>query len=218
MTSPALPAKHYGSRLSSLSEKHRKQREPHPTVNNGGDTRGSSEHLPELFCVLTALGGAHLGQESHLLKKPKAQETWAETQQQLENLEGEQRCLKFSWSSSGCSGHGMTQMSCTEASISPEHSFSETEKTEADAESRDRAWRPGHQLCPQHGRRSYHSSLQSPGRGDGHSRHSCRLVSSLGMIAYSEWCWIHHLQNRRFSFRTRDQAWSLTSFCIAKFY
>ena len=58
-----------------FSEKHRKQREPHPTVNNGGDTRGSSEHLPELFCVLTALGGAHLGQESHLLKKPKAQET-----------------------------------------------------------------------------------------------------------------------------------------------
>ena len=76
--------------------------------------------------------------------------------------------------------HGTTQMSCTEASASPQHSFSETEKTEADAESRDRARRPGHQLCPQHGRRSPHSSLQSPGRDDGHSRHSCRLVSSLG--------------------------------------
>ena len=71
-------------------------------------------------------------------------------------------------------------MNYTEASASPQHSCSETEKTEADAESRDRARMPGHQLCPQHGWRSHHSSLQSPGRHEGHSRHSCRLVSSLG--------------------------------------
>ena len=36
------------------------------------------------------------------------------------------------------------------------------------------------------------------------------------LIAYGEWCWIHDLQIR-FSFRTRDQAWSLKSFCVAKF-
>ena len=82
--------------------------------------------------------------------------------------------------------HGTTQMSCTEASASPQHSFSETEKTEADAESRDRARRPGHHLCPEHGRCSQHSSLQSPGRGDGHSHNSCRLVSSLGPSKLSE--------------------------------
>ena len=38
------------------------------------------------------------------------------------------------------------------------------------------------------------------------------------MIAYSERCWICDLRRRRFSFGTRDQAWSLKSFCIAKFY
>ena len=47
-------------------------------------------------------------------------------------------------------------------------------------EHRDRARMPGHQLCPQHGWHSHHSSLQSPGRHEGHSRHSCRLLSSLG--------------------------------------
>ena len=41
------------------------------TVNNGGDTRGSSVPLPGLFHVLITLGGACLGQESHLLKRPK---------------------------------------------------------------------------------------------------------------------------------------------------
>ena len=68
MTSPALPAKHCGSRLSSLPEKHSKQREPRPTVSNGGDTRGSSERARRLFHVLGALGGTHLVQESHLRK------------------------------------------------------------------------------------------------------------------------------------------------------
>ena len=38
------------------------------------------------------------------------------------------------------------------------------------------------------------------------------------MIAYSERCWICDLRRRRFSFGTRDQAWSLKSFCIAEFY
>ena len=33
------------------------------------------------------------------------------------------------------------------------------------------------------------------------------------MIAYGEQCWIHKLW-RRFSSRTRDQAWSLKSFCV----
>ena len=47
------------------------------TVNNGGDSRGSSVPLPGLFHVLITLGGACLGQESHLLKKPKAPETWS---------------------------------------------------------------------------------------------------------------------------------------------
>ena len=42
---------------------------------------------------------------------------------------------------------------------------------------------------------------------------------SLGevVIAYGEWCWIRDLQ-KRFSFGTRDQPWSLKSFCVAKFY
>ena len=38
------------------------------------------------------------------------------------------------------------------------------------------------------------------------------------VIAYGEWCQIHGLW-RRFSFRTRDQAWwSLKSFCVAEVY
>ena len=37
------------------------------------------------------------------------------------------------------------------------------------------------------------------------------------LIAYSEWCQICDLQ-RRLSFMTRDQAWSLKSFCVAEFY
>ena len=35
--------------------------------------------------------------------------------------------------------------------------------------------------------------------------------------AYSEWCPICDLQ-RRLSFMTRDQAWSLKNFCVAEFY
>ena len=37
------------------------------------------------------------------------------------------------------------------------------------------------------------------------------------MIAYSERCGIRDLR-RRFSFGTRDQAWSLKNFCVAEFY
>ena len=37
------------------------------------------------------------------------------------------------------------------------------------------------------------------------------------MIAYGEWCQIPDLQ-RSFNFGTRDQAWSLKSFCVAEFY
>ena len=37
------------------------------------------------------------------------------------------------------------------------------------------------------------------------------------LIAYSEWCQIHDF-GRRFSFQTRDQAWSLESFCVTEFY
>ena len=46
-------------------------------------------------------------------------------------MEGEQRCSKCSWSSGRSSGHRTTQMNYTEASASPQHSCSETEKTEA---------------------------------------------------------------------------------------
>ena len=35
------------------------------------------------------------------------------------------------------------------------------------------------------------------------------------VMAYGEQCRIHDLRRRRFSFRTRDQAWSLKSFCVA---
>ena len=38
------------------------------------------------------------------------------------------------------------------------------------------------------------------------------------MLAYSDRYQIHDLQRRRFSFGTRDQAWSLKSFCVAEFY
>ena len=37
------------------------------------------------------------------------------------------------------------------------------------------------------------------------------------MIAYSEPRGIRDLRRRRFSFGTRDQAWSLKSFCVAEF-
>ena len=37
------------------------------------------------------------------------------------------------------------------------------------------------------------------------------------LTVYGEWCRIHDLW-RRFSFGTREQAWSLKSFCIARFY
>ena len=36
-------------------------------------------------------------------------------------------------------------------------------------------------------------------------------------IAYGEWCQIRDLQ-RRFSFGTSDQAWSLKSFYVAEFH
>ena len=37
-------------------------------------------------------------------------------------------------------------------------------------------------------------------------------------IAYGERCRIRDLWRKRFSFGTRDQAWSLKSFCVAEFY
>ena len=40
---------------------------------------------------------------------------------------------------------------------------------------------------------------------------------SLLLIVYGEWCRIHDLQ-KRFSFGTRDQVWSLKRFCVAEFY
>ena len=39
---------------------------------------------------------------------------------------------------------------------------------------------------------------------------------AIQLIAYGEQCWICDL--RRFNFGTRDQVWSLKSFCIAEFY
>ena len=41
---------------------------------------------------------------------------------------------------------------------------------------------------------------------------------SLEVVAFCEQCQIHDLWIRRFSFRTRDQAWSLKCFCLAEFY
>ena len=38
------------------------------------------------------------------------------------------------------------------------------------------------------------------------------------VIAYGEQCLICDLWRRRFSFGTRDQAWSFKSFCVAEFY
>ena len=40
----------------------------------------------------------------------------------------------------------------------------------------------------------------------------------MGVVAYSEQCQICELQKRRFSFGTRDQAWSLKNLCVAGFY
>ena len=42
-------------------------------------------------------------------------------------------------------------------------------------------------------------------------------IMASGPDSYGEWCQICDLQ-RRFNFRTRDQAWSLKTFCIAEFY
>ena len=42
-------------------------------------------------------------------------------------------------------------------------------------------------------------------------------VEDLVLIAYGEQCRIRDLR-RRFSFGSRDQAWSLKSFCVAEFY
>ena len=41
---------------------------------------------------------------------------------------------------------------------------------------------------------------------------------SFPSIAYGEQCQIGDLWRRRFGFGTRDQAWSLKSFCVAEFY
>ena len=38
------------------------------------------------------------------------------------------------------------------------------------------------------------------------------------VMTYGEQCRIHDLRRRRISFGTRDQAWSLKSFCVAEFY
>ena len=46
---------------------------------------------------------------------------------------------------------------------------------------------------------------------------SINILTILILKAYGEWCWIHDLQ-RKFSFRTRDQAWSLKNFFVAEFY
>ena len=45
-----------------------------------------------------------------------------------------------------------------------------------------------------------------------------QIMIRVSLIAYNEWCWVCDLQRRRFSFRTRHQAWSLKSFCVAEFY
>ena len=44
------------------------------------------------------------------------------------------------------------------------------------------------------------------------------MLIGLVVIAYGEWYWICDLQSRRFSSGTRNQAWSLNSFCAAEFY
>ena len=44
------------------------------------------------------------------------------------------------------------------------------------------------------------------------------MLIGLVVIDYGEWYWICDLQSRRFSFGTRNQAWSLKSFCVAEFY
>ena len=46
---------------------------------------------------------------------------------------------------------------------------------------------------------------------------SVHQVYVMILVAHGEWCPICDLR-RRFSFGTRDQAWSLKSFCIAEFY
>ena len=42
-----------------------------------------------------------------------------------------------------------------------------------------------------------------------------RINSSL-LIPYNEQCRTHDIQRKRFSFGTRDQAWSLKCFCVAR--
>ena len=57
-------------------------------------------------------------------------------------------------------------MSCTEASVSPEHSFSETEKTEVDAESPE----------------TEHKGLATscvPSTGDIHTTVACRVLEGV---------------------------------------
>ena len=104
-----------------------------------------------------------------------------ERQQQLENLEGEQRCLKCSLEQQRVlRTRNNTDELHWGKCFSTTFLFRDWEHWSGCWEHRDRARMPGHQLCPQHGWRSHHSSLQSPGRHEGHSRHSCRLVSSLG--------------------------------------
>lgn len=69
---------------------------PCPTLNNGGESRSSPVPLFAHFHVLTALGGTHLVRTLICSKSPKRRKHGLERQQQLENLEGEQRCLKRS--------------------------------------------------------------------------------------------------------------------------
>ena len=138
------------------------------TVNNGGDTRGSSERLPGLSHVLIALGGAHLVQESNLLKKPKGQETWSWKSAAAGELRRRTQTLNCLWSSGRSSGYGTTQMGCTKASVSPQHSFSETEKTEVDVESTE----------------TEHEWLATscvPSTGDVHTTAACRVLEGMGV-------------------------------------
>ena len=114
-------------------------------------------------------------------EKPKALETWSwksaaawELGRRTENFKVfvEQRQVLRTWNNTDELHWGKC--------FSTTFLFRDWEDWSGCWEHRDRARMPGHQLCPQHGWRSYHSSLQSPGRGDGHSHHNCRLVSSLG--------------------------------------
>ena len=136
-------------------------------ISGSGRYPGGGHGNPYQYsCLETPMdGGAWCSPGSGISfeKSPKHRTLGVERQQQLENLEGEQRCLKCLWSSSGSSGHRTTQMNYTEASASPQHSFSETEKTEANAESTE----------------TEHECLATscvPSTGDVHSTAACRVL------------------------------------------